>query len=933
MKCFYTNARSIRNKFGELQVYITSEKLDVVVITESWINENLLADRIIDYGIDNYDIFAYQRKTKLGGGILVYIKKHLKPVAVISCKLCEDVESVWVDLFPDDRRNNKIRIGSFYRPPNQNKEIDLAMIDELERGIINSTIIIGDFNLPNLCKDVPKNNTWETSLFRDNFDELFLTQHVLLPTRQSEILDLILTNDEKLIEDVELGEAIGNSDHAIIRFKIKCKFKRTNDRMFCTPNFGKGNYDAIRMFLSRFEWIEMFKGKTVDEMWIIVKSTLAEAQDRFIPMRRMGAMKSPKPLWFNHEVQQNFAEKKNAFYIFKTTPSANNKSSYFAARKRFKRVIRKAKRAAEIRLAEECKGDLKKFFSFYKFNRNDPRIGTIEKNGEVYRDDVLKAKAFNEKFSSVFTDEHLTNIPKIKSNGNSHGKLDTITLNVDDVLKQLLSVKENKACGPDNIHARIIKEAAKELALPLQIIFELSLKVGVIPNDWKCANVVPIFKGGDKTRIGNYRPVSLTSIVCKVFEKIIKHHIVIHLEQEDLLLPSQHGFRTGRSCLTNLIEFLEFATDHLDKGNNISVIYLDFCKAFDKVPHRRLLVSLENHGLGGSILRWIETWLLGRRQRVVLNGQQAAWIEVKSGVPQGTVLAPLLFIIFINQIDCNLTSKLWKFADDIKLAKVIKSADDKAMLQADLNALSKWTEEWQMEFNINKCKVLNLGAKECYTYNLNGNILQVVHEEKDLGVLITDDLKFSHHCKEARKKALKMLGVIQRNVSYKSKDVMKRLYCAFIRPHLEYCRQACYSSFKKDERSLERIQRRATKMIIGLEKKSYKERLISLNMFSLHYRRIRGDLIELFKIYAGLDKLNFTNLFTINSNQTRGHSCKLVKKSARTALRQSFFTHRVIDLWNNLPSWVIASNSLNEFKHSIDLYFIERGTIFDTIDD
>ena len=344
--------------------------------------------------------------------------------------------------------------------------------------------------------------------------------------------------------------------------------------------------------------------------------------------------------------------------------------------KNFKKTIREAKRSCEIKLAEECGGDLKKFFGFYKFNKHDARIGPIEKNGQVYHDDTVKAEAFNEQFSRVFTDESLTNIPAI-NNRTSRERLTNIHLTHDDIYKQLHSLKANKACGPDDISARMLKEAATQLSPPLYTIFTVSLKSGEIPDDWKRAYVIPIFKGGNKTVVSNYRPVSLTSIDCKVLERIIKHNILTNLEKEEFLLPSQHGFRSGRSCLTNLLYFLEYATDLLDKGKKISVIYLDFCKAFDKVPHRRLLVSLENHGLSGSLLKWIETWLLGRKQRVVLNGQQADWMAVKSGVPQGTVLAPLFFIIFVNLIDSNLTSRLWKFADDIKLAREIASDRDK----------------------------------------------------------------------------------------------------------------------------------------------------------------------------------------------------------------------------------------------------------------
>lgn len=445
--------------------------------------------------------------------------------------------------------------------------------------------------------------------------------------------------------------------------------------------------------------------------------------------------------------------------------------------------------------------------------------------------------------------------------------------------------------------------------------------------------MVPIFKGGSKTKAENYRPVSLTSIACKILEKIIKCNILNHLEQNELLLPSQHGFRAGRSCLTNLLDFLEYVTELLDRGQKVAVVYLDFCKAFDKVPHQRLLVSLQCHGLDGFLLRWIETWLVGRKQRVVLNGQQSEWAEVKSGVPQGTVLAPLLFIIFVNSLDNNLSSRLWKFADDIKLAKAITSDEDMKTLQSDLNILFNWSRKWQMEFNVEKCKVLSVGVNENDRYYLNGSQLQNVFEERDLGVLITNDLKFSHQCQEARKKSLKMLGVIYRNVNYKSKDVMKKLYCSLVRPHLEYCAQAWYSPFKKDAKSLERVQRKATRMVHGFRGMTYRERLVSLNMFSLHYRRVRGDLIELFKIYRGIDKLDFKSLFTISSNSTRGHGCKLVKKFSKTRLRQSFFTNRVIDMWNSLPPWVIDSSSLNKFKHNVDLYFTERGAVFDTIED
>ena len=236
----------------------------------------------------------------------------------------------------------------------------------------------------------------------------------------------------------------------------------------------------------------------------------------------------------------------------------------------------------------------------------------------------------------------------------------------------LKKLKPNKAEGPDAVYARILRECEKETSLPLAIIFSRSLKDTKIPLDWKRANVIPIFKKGDKSDVGNYRPVSLTSIVCKLLESIIKDKMVEFFDENDLIRDSQHVFRKNRSCLTNLLKFLNVATETFDEGEQLDVTYLDFSKAFDKVPHKRLCLQLKCHGISGKTLDWIQLWISGRQQRVLLNGSKSEWREVLSGVPQGSVLGPLLFLVFVNTIDNGIASEVLKFADDMKVFRAIK---------------------------------------------------------------------------------------------------------------------------------------------------------------------------------------------------------------------------------------------------------------------
>ena len=656
----------------------------------------------------------------------------------------------------------------------------------------------------------------------------------------------------------------------------------------------------------------------IDDKWNTWYKQIMEAINRHIPQKKLG--KTDTPPWIDLECLKLIRKKNRTLSRAKKSKNPETEKKFRVLRNRIKNLINHKARIYVNNLCENLYGNPKKFWSFLKTKTKSNSLPQILRtiNGIEAKTDLEKANLLNDYFYSTFNQHQDLPLPNIIEYNDP--ELNSINLDITEVSKELKNINTNKAIGPDGIPSIVLKECHHELSPSLCQIFNLSLKSGIVPNAWKCANIVPVYKKGNVNITSNYRPVSLLSVISKILERLIYNKIITNILPK--ITSKQHGFMPSKSTITQLLATFTEVNTNIDTGRRTDIIYFDLAKAFDSVPHNLLTHKLKQFGFNGPLLNWMTNNLLNRKQRVIVNGSHSKWSSVASGVPQGATLGPLNFLLYVNDLpnSLNMDTECGVFADDTQILRDIKTNKDIETLQNDINALYTWSIDWGLKFNETKCKVLSIRKAltidqlDSPNYQLNNIKLESTTTIQDLGITIDNQLSWSNHIYTTIRKAHSRSWLCMRALGFHAHQRAKKTtYITMVRSILEYGSPIWSPTYKYLITALESIQRRATNYILNNPKRpsplhiDYKQRLQQLKLLPLTFRREILDLKTFLKIWNSPNKLGLDKLLQFSAPSegrvTRAMASGLTLKYTKTRLATTahFYPYRISMTWNKLP--------------------------------
>ena len=927
-------------KIAALESFVSMHKFDIICISETFLN-NTYEDN--DLNLNGYSLLRADHPSNAKrGGVCIYYKENL-PLKLISTPYLN--ESLLCEVTIGSK---KCIIGTVYRSPSQNSdefESFLSNFEFLLQDISNRnpylTLLLGDYNARNT-------NWWHHDITTTEGVQLETTttiyglqQLIDEPTHirknSSSCIDLIFANQPNLIVNKGTHPSLHeNCQHQITFAKATLRVEYPPPYKRHVWNYAKANVNGINKAISQFNWQGSFTSLPINEQVNLFNSTLMNIFSNFIPNKTV-TFNDQDPPWFGEKIKAKI-ELKNRVYK-QYVKNGRPEDLYYLLQSLTSEIssyISKCKNDYFIRLGKKL-GDpsrsIKTYWATLRTLWNGkkvPNIPPLLVNDELLSEFEVKANIFNKYFASQCTTINNNSVLPSTLNHLTDDKLSSFNISSEVIFQLIKNLDPNKAHGYDDISVKMLKLCAPSICKPLTLLFENCVRSGEFPNVWKRSNIVPVHKKGNKQLIKNYRPVSLLPICGKLMEKLMFNSIFNFIDTRNLLSVHQSGFRPGDSCVHQLISIVHEIYSAFDANPSLEVrgVFLDISKAFDRVWHKGLLYKLKCMGINGNLLKLVESFLSNRYQRVVLSGQASSWAEIRAGVPQGSILGPLFFLIYINDLSENLKSTVKLFADDTSIFHVVKDPNTSAeILNHDLTKISEWAYRWKMSFNPDPSKQAQeiLFSNKVMKTNhpniiFNGNTVQKSANQKHLGLILDEKLTFNDHITSKLTTVNKLTSTLRKLYHYMPRDSLVTIYKSFIRPHLDYAdvifdkpSNATFSN------RIESAQYNAALAITGTIRGTSKEKLYEeLGFETMKDRRWFRRLCCFYKILNNQTPgYLYSLLVPPNRDYNTRRYTKFRQVFCRTETFSNSFLPQTIKEWNKLDTSICQAPSYSAFRKAL----------------
>lgn len=922
----HTNIRSIRapDKIEHIRCELAGN-FDIITVSETWLSsscENVdlaLTGFQKPYRKDRIDDSGY-------GGVLAWVSIRVSAKRRVDLELPQ-LELMWLEI---RSRNNKFLLGVGYRQPSANEEFWQLFQDSLDKVLetdISSVVMVGDFNADPMTAAGSKFDLFT----KMNNLQILIHEPTRVTETSSSILDQVLTNSPHFVTRAVVHPPIATCDHATVSVDLLFRIGKKSSYVRRMWDFSQANFEDYRNELESMTLADAITND-VDESCNNLTNQILSAAANHIPSKLVTVRQNDKP-WYNNYLRRLLRVKNRYHAIAKRSNKSDDWVMFRAQRNFYNRELCRMKKEFNdkklISLSLEGKKNPKKWWSLLKSiwnNKTVCSIPPISKDDITYSEECEKANIFNDFFLRASTVDDSNRV--LPESNPPATILDSIVVTASEVIDQISLLDVNKSYGPDNISPKFIKEAHITLVPALVKLFNLSLTKCVFPASWKKANVLPLHKKDDTTILNNYRPVSLLSVLGKIMEKIVFKYVFNYLNDHSRISRFQSGFIPGVSTVSQLIEIYHEFCSALSNKAEIRIVFLDISKAFDRVWHKGLIHKLSQCGISGSLITWFTSYLSNRQQRVVINGRHSEWANIHAGVPQGSVLGPLLFLVYINDlVDVVQHCQIRMFADDTCL--FIESNNRKLAQQAldsDLASISVWADRWLVNFSPTKTEAMLISNKtdedSIPDITFQGSIIKNVSFHKHLGVYLSSNLKWAKHIDYLCDVACKKLWALKRLKYILDRKSLETIYLYFIRPSLEYADVLWAGVYENETLKLNAIEIEAMRCVTGATARSNIAKLWEDSGWaSLSERRDIHCLLSLFKILMGPGPGYLKALIPQTVGERTHYPLRTQENLSTPFTRLDIFKRsfipRSLNLWNNLDLSIRQSASIVIFKNKI----------------